>query len=186
MVSIPIEGMTCAACSSRVQRSLQKVEGVEQADVNLASERATVRLSNEASINAVVDAVRSSGYEAPTVTTTLNVGGMTCAACVGRVERAIRKVEGVISADVNLATERATVEHLPTADRREIADAVTGAGYEVLEAGSDEGYGEDAAEESREKERIKSRNRVLSPPLSRCPSSCWTWARWSSRVCTTG
>jgi copper ion binding protein len=108
--SFPIEGMTCASCVRRVEKAIAAVPGVESASVNLATERADVRLAEPASPEAVVEAIRSAGYEVAAQTVDIGVDGMTCASCVGRVEKAVAAVPGVVSASVNLATERATVK----------------------------------------------------------------------------
>jgi Cu+-exporting ATPase len=134
-LTLPVHGMTCASCVGHVERALRNVEGVTSASVNLATERATVELAlNGTGIADLVTAVHDAGYEVPTETITLPIGGMTCASCVGHVERALKKVDGVTSASVNLATEKATVTFVPgIAGLTEFQQAVTDAGYEVLE-----------------------------------------------------
>lgn len=134
-VELPISGITCASCVARNERALQKTSGVETVSVNLATEKATVTYDPaRASVADLVESVTRAGYGVVTASATLPVAGMTCASCVARVERALKKVPGVVQADVNLATERARVEFLPgTADRQSLAAAVRGAGYEVLE-----------------------------------------------------
>src|SRR4051812_30195188 len=104
-LSLPISGMTCASCAGRVDRALGKVPGVTGAQVNLATERAEVR--GTAPLAAVIGAVERAGYAVPEQRFDLGIGGMTCATCAGRVERALRRVPGVLEASVNLATERA-------------------------------------------------------------------------------
>jgi Cu+-exporting ATPase len=147
-----VRGMTCASCSARVERTLKKQDGVEEASVNLATERADVRFDPE-KINAdtLLGAVRASGYTPVTAQASLAVRGMTCANCVGRVERALKKVDGVLDASVNLATERASVRYLPaTVEVGTLKTAVRGAGYEVLDdaASEDRVDGERAAREA--------------------------------------
>ncbi len=134
-LTLPVEGMTCASCVGHVERALNKVAGVEQANVNLATERASVTFDPKRSTVAdLVDAVHDAGYDVPTETITLPIGGMTCASCVNHVERALNKVDGVISAGVNLATEKATVTFVPgVAGIADFRQAVADAGYEVLE-----------------------------------------------------
>ncbi len=125
-----IRGMTCASCVGRVETALRAVPGVSAATVNLATERATVRADVSITPDALVAAVARAGYEVSAEEIKLNIGGMTCASCVGRVEKVITKVPGVISVVVNLATERARVV---TFDRDRvlpaILDAVQAAGY---------------------------------------------------------
>jgi Cu+-exporting ATPase len=109
---------------------------VDEASVNLATERASVTFDpKEATLTDLVRAVRGAGYDVPTDSVTLPIGGMTCASCVGHVERALNKVSGVVSASVNLATEKATVTYLPgVVSLADMQKAVADAGYEVLEA----------------------------------------------------
>ncbi len=159
-ITLPVEGMTCAACVGRVERALGKVEGVEAVDVNLATNRATVRMRNGAvPASNLIHAVRDSGYEAAESEATLIVSGMTCAACVNRVGRALEKVTGVIEADVNLATERATVKYVAGAvDVSTLAQAIEDVGYQVVEQPEDSSADEEA--ERRERERKKSLRRL--------------------------
>ena len=124
-LSLPVEGMTCASCSGRVERALKAVPGVTDASVNLATARAEV--AGTADPDAVIAAVRAAGYAVPLTATELSVEGMTCASCVGRVERALRAVPGVTGATVNLATETAQVTGL--ADTAALISAIKAAGY---------------------------------------------------------
>lgn len=135
-LSLSIEGMTCASCVGRVERALAAVPGVESASVNLATERAEVRLSAPVPRTDLVAAVEAAGYDVPAQPATaatgpveLAVEGMTCASCVGRVERALAAVPGVEVATVNLATERASVRG--TADPVSLVAAIEDAGYEA-------------------------------------------------------
>ncbi|MBA4804205.1 MAG: cadmium-translocating P-type ATPase [Brevundimonas sp.] len=129
-LEIPVLGMTCASCVGRVEKAIRAAPGVKSATVNLAAERARVELDEVGSPAAVTQAIRSAGYEPIERTLELKIGGMTCASCVGRVERALKAAPGVLDASVNLATERATVRVLEgAADLRALTDAVAGAGY---------------------------------------------------------
>ncbi len=125
---LPIAGMTCASCAGRVERALRKVTGAEQVSVNLATEQARVQAPAD-SLPALVDAVREAGYSVPTRTLELQIGGMTCASCAGRVERALGKVPGVEQISVNLASERAHLEVLQAVDDAALIAAVEHAGY---------------------------------------------------------
>ena len=130
--SIRIEGMTCASCVGRVEKAIRAVPGVAAANVNLATERADVTFADKAHPLAVVEAIKNAGYEAGTDTIELSIQGMTCASCVGRIEKALKAVPGVAAADVNLATEKAVIRSV--ADMVELADleaAVRTAGYEA-------------------------------------------------------
>src|SRR5215217_2849945 len=133
-ITIPVTGMTCASCVGRVERALSKKEGVAEASVNFAAEKASVAYDPAATCpDELVGAIRDAGYGADVRETTLSVTGMTCASCVGRVERALEKVPGVMGASVNLANERATVGYLAgEVDLRDLEEAVEGAGYGVV------------------------------------------------------
>jgi len=142
-VEIPIAGMTCASCVARNERALRKVDGVRRADVNLATERATVTYDlSRVSLDDLRHVVRDAGYNVVTETATFAIAGMTCASCVARNERALRRLPGVLHAEVNPATERATVEYIPTiVTPDELRRAIREAGYEVVEIGAAAGAG---------------------------------------------
>ena len=125
---LPIAGMTCASCAGRVERALSNVIGATAVSVNLATEQARVQAPSD-SLLALVDAVQQAGYSVPQQTLELSIDGMTCASCVGRVERALVKMPGVKSVSVNLANERAHLELLGQVDPQPLIDAVTKAGY---------------------------------------------------------
>ncbi len=129
--SFPVQGMTCASCVSHVEKALGKVPGVGSAKVNLATETATVQYDPEhTGLDSFTKAVQDAGYQVPLQTEIFNVKGMTCASCVGRVEKAIGRVPGVTNVTVNLASEKATVEHFPDVPTFEgLSQAVQGAGY---------------------------------------------------------
>ncbi|MGF6854820.1 heavy metal translocating P-type ATPase [Paraburkholderia sp. CI3] len=154
VVELDIGGMTCASCASRVEKALTKLPGVARASVNLATERARVESDATLGPQQLADAVRKAGYEAtpvanaelaaPSATPTatpaatpgtieLEIGGMSCAACALRVEKALAKVPGVARASVNLATETATAHPQGTAsaDSGALIAAVRKAGYEA-------------------------------------------------------
>ncbi|MFW6174266.1 MAG: heavy metal translocating P-type ATPase [Chloroflexota bacterium] len=153
-LSIPVTGMTCAACVGHVSEALRAVEGVRAADVNLATERATVQLaSNAASAGELAQAIEDAGYGVSTEQVTLGIGGMTCAACVKHVGEALRSVPGVLDATVNLANERASVEYLAGAvSHQQLSAAVADAGYSVT--GVIDGGHAPAGEESGAGERL--------------------------------
>jgi len=126
-ISLPIEGMSCASCVGRVEAALSKVAGVGSVSVNLATERADIRPAGPVDRLALIQAVKKAGYEVPAATVELAVEGMSCASCVGRVERALKAVPGVAQAAVNLATERATVRGVAGVDA--LIAAIDKAGY---------------------------------------------------------
>lgn len=140
-LQLPIQGMTCASCVRRVEKRLNAVPGVVSAEVNLATERATIQAAPSLALDALKQAVEGAGFQVPEESTQLAIAGMTCASCVGRVERALRQVPGVQSAEVNLATETARVTSLGGVSTAALVAAVKKAGYAATagEAGSGEG-----------------------------------------------
>lgn len=128
--NLPIAGMTCASCAGRVERALSKVAGTRAVSVNLATEQARVEAPAQ-SLPALMQAVEHAGYSVPVQTLELKIEGMTCASCVGRVERALGKVPGVNRVSVNLANERAHLQLLGQVDSQALIDAVKRAGYDA-------------------------------------------------------
>jgi len=135
-VQFAISGMTCASCAARIEKGLKAAGGVQEARVNLANERAEVTFNPaEVEEKTLTQTIRDLGYEVilpREERLTVSVGGMTCAACVNRVEKTLRSLPGVVEANVNFATERATVlfdgERLNRGDFRK---AIEDLGYEV-------------------------------------------------------
>ncbi|MCY6485569.1 heavy metal translocating P-type ATPase [Clostridium aestuarii] len=152
--TLKIEGMTCAACSRAVERVSKKVEGVSEANVNLATEKLNITFDEtKASLNDIKKAIKKAGYEANQQETNkaLKIEGMTCAACSRAVERAVNKVDGVVEANVNLASEKLNVKFEPGIVRiLDIKKAVEKAGYKVLE-------GETTIDEDKEKKEQNSK-----------------------------
>ena len=127
---LSVEGMTCASCVGRVEKALKAMPGVETASVNLASETAVVELSETGSAMDVVTTLDKAGYPARQNTVTLQIEAMTCASCVGRVDKALAAVPGVLDANVNLATETATVRYLEgLVSTSDLTRAAADAGY---------------------------------------------------------
>lgn len=130
-----IEGMTCAACASAVERVTKRVDGIKNASVNLATEKLTVEYDDNIDLNNIKTAVEKAGYKVKdsVVKETFVVEGMTCAACVRAVEIATNKVYGVKKANVNLATEKITIEYdTEEASVFDLKKAVEDAGYKLI------------------------------------------------------
>ncbi|ORE88130.1 heavy metal translocating P-type ATPase [Aurantimonas sp. 22II-16-19i] len=152
-LTIAIEGMSCASCVRRVETALQRVEGVTAATVNLARATATVDFAGAPDAPAVVAALETAGYPASLADLTLVVEAMSCASCVGRVEKALKTVPGVVEASVNLAAGTAVVRHLAGAvEPAAIAAAAGAAGYPARLRG-DETPGTDSQEERKASEQ---------------------------------
>jgi Cu+-exporting ATPase len=159
-ISLPIEGMTCASCVGRVEKALKAVPGVHKASVNLATERADITFDGTPNVVAAVQAVQKAGYAVAENTIELSVSGMTCASCVGRVEKALKAVPGVSAATVNLATERAQVTASGGTSPNALIQAVAKAGYEAKVL-SGESTDTDAVAE-RQAAELKSLKRALT------------------------
>jgi len=130
--SIRITGMTCTTCARTIAKGLSHTTGVKQANVNFASEKASIEYDpTKVDLAKIKDAVSQLGYGVATKKSIFPVGGMTCASCVARVEEALSSVPGVISASVNLASEKATVEYLEGTGLADMRRAVKDAGYEL-------------------------------------------------------
>jgi Cu+-exporting ATPase len=173
--TIRISGMSCAACAARVEKVLNNLEGIKNAAVNLAVEKAVVEYDNNIiSIEDIIDAIKKLGYDAvseqaDTISSAvLKVSGMSCAACAARVEKQLGSLEGVHSAAVNLASERASVEYdsekIKTSD---LIKAVEAIGYKAERA---EELSVDREKEQREKEIRRLRlelviSAILTAPL---------------------
>jgi len=143
-LTVPVIGMTCANCVASVERNSKKASGVADAAVNFASEKLTfsydpaIQKPKEV-LAEVMERVEKAGYHIPTAEIDLPITGMTCANCVATVERTLNRLEGVVEATVNFASEKATVRYVPgTIDRAEMAAAVRKAGYDVVEAAEGE------------------------------------------------
>ena len=153
-LTLPITGMTCANCAFTVERSLKKAAGVSEAAVNFATEQATV-IFDPALLKpaALVQRVKDAGYGIVTAKVELPITGMTCANCAATVERALnQKVDGVVQANVNFATERASVEYIPgVASVAAMIRAIEEAGYGVVQAAAQE-HIEDVEAQARQAE----------------------------------
>ena len=170
-LSLAVEGMHCASCVGRVERALLALPGVAGASVNLATERAEVAFDGPADPRAAVSAVEAAGYAVPEETAELAVEGMRCASCVGRAERALLSVPGVLEAGVNLATERARVRFARgAATPEDLVRAVRAAGYEakpVPPPGNGAAEADNGAARRRAAERARlSRDLLLAAALT--------------------
>ena len=132
--ALPVEGMSCASCVARVEKAARAVPGVADAAVNLATETLSFHAEPGFDPLSLAPALQRAGYAVATTEVQLAVGGMSCASCVARVEKALGQVDGVLKASVNLATETATVTVAGrTADTAPLAAALQRAGYTLRE-----------------------------------------------------
>ncbi len=164
-IELPVTGMSCASCVARIEKGLSRMSGIVDAKVNLATEKATITFDPAgAQIGEFVSAIKDLGYEAGLDKVTLPIQGMSCASCVKKVETALNGLEGVVRANVNFATERATVQYVPGAvSFEDFRRAVKQAGYEVLqvEAGAKEEIS-DCEKAAREAEYRKLKGRFIT------------------------
>ncbi|KVU07212.1 copper-transporting ATPase [Burkholderia ubonensis] len=197
-IELEIEGMTCASCVARVEKALAGVPGVTRVSVNLATERATVDAAGVPA-SQLAHAVKQAGYQATPVAEPepaiapdaalgaieLDIGGMTCASCAGRVEKALSNVPGVARASVNLATERATVHGAAPLAPAALIAAVTAAGYRASRvaaplagasglpaaagAPASQKPGATDADTRKRREAIRERNLVIAAALLSAP-----------------
>ncbi|HUV45762.1 MAG TPA: copper ion binding protein, partial [Dehalococcoidia bacterium] len=131
-VSAHVIGMTCTTCAATIEKGLSETPGVEQVKVNFASEKASIKYdATKVDLAKIRNTVSQLGYGVATKKSIFPVGGMTCASCVARVEKALSSVPGVISASVNLASEKATVEYLEGTKLADLRQVVRDAGYEL-------------------------------------------------------
>lgn len=167
---LKIEGMTCAACSKAVERVTKKLDGVQESNVNLATEKLNITFDeNKVSLDDIKQAIEKAGYKAKndSIIKTLKIQGMTCASCSKAVERTCKKLNGVITANVNLATEKLTVEFESDKIRlSEIKKAIEKAGYTPLN--DDLNIDEDKERKNREEKSLYKRfifSAIFTVPL---------------------
>ncbi|WP_289103052.1 heavy metal translocating P-type ATPase [uncultured Marinobacter sp.] len=155
-MEVRVDGMSCASCVGRIEKALMGQRGVAEAQVNLATGKATVKFDQPATPATLIDLIKEAGYQPRLQSAEIPVIGMTCGSCVSRVERALNKQAGMVKASVNLTTQKAFVEFLSdTLSVSRIHQAIRDAGYEPQEP--------DANSETEEQDRegIDLRRKVL-------------------------
>ncbi|HOE69721.1 MAG TPA: heavy metal translocating P-type ATPase [Brevefilum sp.] len=158
-LTLPILGMTCANCVASVERNLKRVDGVEAANVNLASERAAVTYDpDKANLDDLIKRVQGAGYQVAIGEASLGIKNLTDASDVLRLEKALNAQEGVIEAQVSLATERALIKYIPTViSQNELRQLIRSSGFDLLETD----LPLEDAEASARKEDIAQQKRLL-------------------------
>lgn len=170
VLSVSIEGMTCASCVARVERAIRAVPGVETVAVNLATERASLTAAPGVSVGTIAQAVEQAGYAVGGETIDLNVRGMTCASCVGRIERALKAVPRVSTAEVNLATERARVTAPAGAvTPAELIKAIQDAGYEAAPIVADASAADASQDAAKDRDARRDLSHVLIAAVLSAP-----------------
>lgn len=188
-VSLRIVGMSCASCVRRVETALLNVEGVQEASVNLSTERALVTTAGNVDTGRLIEAVESVGFEAELVEqqqVSLGIQGMSCASCVRRVENALAEVPGVVGASVNLASEKAQVTF--TGDAGTIEDlkkVVENSGYQVTQVSTERESVEDRERAARDREMKRLYRDVISGAavttvvlIGSIPHMIPPWSEW--------
>lgn len=166
-LTLPVEGMSCASCVGRVERALAALPGAVDVCVNLATGRASLVLPEGVPASRAVEAIHEAGYDVPESVTAVAVEGMSCASCVGRVERALLALPGAVAASVNLATGRAELRHAAgIVSASDVEAAVRRAGYEPrpLDAAPDTSH-----EERQEREAAALRRDLIIAAILASP-----------------
>ena len=166
--TLSIEGMSCASCVGRVEKTLSALPGVSDVSVNLASEQARLSVDSPDRLQDAAQALDTLGYPVRTARITLNIASMSCASCVGRVDKALADVPGVLSVTVNLAAETAAIEYLEGAvTPAELMAATSAIGYpaEIAEANASQSRVERKAEEA-DALHVLSVGVIDAPPLA--------------------
>jgi len=162
-IDIPVLGMSCASCAATIQKELLQLEGVEKANVNLATSKATLIFNPDLNKpQDFISSIQKSGYDVEIVKIDIPVEGMKCASCVNNIEKNLEHTKGIIKASANLATERVKVEYFPTETNPvEIKKVIEASGYKVLETSRDKERSE-LEKDVRIKEYEKLRTRFLA------------------------
>lgn len=193
-ITIKILGMTCAACSNRVDKVLNKMEGVVSASVNLATESAQIEYDPKVrSVQDFIDKISGLGYSPVTAKADFKVTGMTCAACSARIEKQLNKALGIVKAQVNLATEKASVEYLPEVlGTKQVLGVITKAGYVAEEIKEEIKVDEEQkvrVEEINKQKRLFVISAIFSLPLLLIMIGHWTGIHvpewWESAITQT-
>lgn len=147
--SLPISGMTCTNCSQRIERALGKLQGVDSVEVNFATEHARIQ-TRQVPLKEVVTCIEQAGYQVPRHTLELKIEGITCANCVGRIERLVNKMPQVLAVTVNLATERAHLEVVEGFALDALIQSLNKAGYSATPIQNNS-----TADEERQQQQLK-------------------------------
>lgn len=169
-LSIPVKGMHCANCAASIEKGLAKIEGVEEASVNYASENAVVTFApDKVGVRRILDGVRDAGFEVAAPSVQLAITGMSCSNCAEAIDKKLSGLSGIVEATVSFTAEKATVSYLPDMLQiRDIIEAVEAAGYKALQIG-DSLSDRDAEQEARESEIREQTRKFVSGVLFALP-----------------
>jgi len=178
-ITLPLSGMTCVNCAMNIERSVKKLQGVNESSVNFAAEQASVSFDpGQLTIQDLVGGIEKAGYGVPAAKIDLPVTGMTCTNCAANIERALNKrTPGIVKAAVNFESERASIEYLPgVVTLEDIADAIGKAGYTAILPAESE-TGEDAEQAARDAEIRDQTNKFIVGLIFTLPLFAWSMAR---------
>lgn len=159
-VSLPITGMSCASCAAKIEKGLTGLSGIKSASVNFAVEKVIISYDpREVHLTDFIKTIKELGYGAGVETVVLSVQGMSCASCVDKIQKVVNRMDGVVSASVNLATEKANINYLPSiVNIDDFIKVINGAGYKALKPEKAEDLLErDARIKQEEFRRLRSR-----------------------------
>lgn len=159
-VSLPITGMSCASCAAKIEKGLTGLSGIIEASVNFASEKVNIAYDPDGvHISDFIKTIKELGYGAGVASVAIPVKGMSCASCVEKVTKALNALDGVVSASVNFATEKATINYLPTVTGSDaLMKAINAAGYKALAPSDEEDLlARDEREKKEEEKRLRLR-----------------------------
>lgn len=176
-LTLPVLGMDCVNCAANVERNVRKLDGVQEANINFASEKLTLTYDSAlVKPGAIVERIRKTGYDVAEQTVDLAITGMTCVNCAANVERSLKKVDGVLDTSVNFANEHALITAAAGISRAELIAAVERAGYGVVQVESETEL-EDAEQSARQAEIRHSIRRVMLGALFTIPLFIMSMAR---------
>lgn len=167
-IALQVSGMTCAACASRIEKGLKRMDGVADAHVNLALETSNVTYNpSETGAAAIKEKIEKLGYGVVTEKAEFQIAGMTCAACANRIEKRLNKTEGVSSAPVNFALETVAVEYNPKEVAiNDLKETVAKLGYQLEQKGVADGETESPQKKEQRKQTVRLIfSAILSFPL---------------------
>ncbi len=149
-VILPITGMTCANCVSTIERNLNKLNGIQQANVNLSNERATVTFDPDyLTLDQIVGRVQKAGYDVASGELDIIIKGLSDSTDAARLEKALQNKEGIVFTQVSIATQRASLRYIPTViNQLEIQSTIKQAGFDTVNLGSNTDDAEAMARQS--------------------------------------
>lgn len=165
--TLQITGMTCAACANRIEKGLNRLEGVSSANVNFALEKASVTYDpGKVGVDKLEETIKKLGYDTAKEVVDFNLEGMTCAACANRIEKGLSKLPGVTNASINFAMETARVEYSPAdISISDMQNKVKQLGYKAVTKQENKKTVDHRKQEIKHQKRLLLLSAILSLPL---------------------